>query len=94
MSAPEQKRDFVVEMFHRINRLRQKVGAREGDSRPGFIDPRAIARAEKIVENKEVEFSHDRARTTEIHTRFCPEHRTALHIARSLGHSEPAPYRP
>ncbi|HTK84649.1 MAG TPA: hypothetical protein VL625_06135 [Patescibacteria group bacterium] len=61
MSAPEQKRDFVVEMFHRINRLRQKVGAREGDSRPGFIDPGAIARAEKIVENKEVEFSHEMA---------------------------------
>lgn len=53
MSAPEQTPAFIVEMFHRINRLRAKAGGKPGDSKTGFIDPRAIARAQKVVEDKE-----------------------------------------
>lgn len=42
-----------VEIFHRVNRLKLKAGASSLHAGPGFIDPKAINRAETVIKNKE-----------------------------------------
>lgn len=42
-----------VEITHRINRLKLKAGAELDDKRSGFIDPLAIHKAQKAIDDKE-----------------------------------------
>lgn len=49
--------DGGVEVFHRVNRLKLKAGASSLSSGPGFIDPKAINRAQTVVDNKETAYT-------------------------------------
>lgn len=45
-----------IEVFHRVNRLKLKAGASSLHSGPGFIDPKAINRAQTVIENKQTAY--------------------------------------
>ncbi len=41
-----------VEVFHRVNRLKLKAGAPSPDAAPGFLDPKAIERADLAIKDE------------------------------------------
>jgi len=57
MSNPDDnlddKKDDGVEIYHRVNRLKLKAGASSVDDGPGRIDPKAVKRAQTVVEKRE-----------------------------------------
>lgn len=55
MSEFDENEDVVsgVEVYHRVNRLKIKAGAASVEDGPGFIDPRAINRAQTIIEKRQ-----------------------------------------
>jgi hypothetical protein len=48
--------DKIAEIYHRINKLKLKAGATLSDTRPGFIDPQAIKRAQKTIDAQETQY--------------------------------------
>src|SRR5688500_17498318 len=51
-----------VEIFHRINKLKLKAGAalsELGDDKAGFIDPKAVKRAQSAIDKKEAEYTKE-----------------------------------
>ena len=45
-----------VEVYHRLNKLKLKTGFGLNEDKVGFIEPSAIARAQKRIEQKEQEY--------------------------------------
>ena len=48
-----------VEFFHRINKLKLKAGADPDDTRQGFIDSKALKRAQNAIDEKEGEYTQE-----------------------------------
>lgn len=48
-----------VEIMHRLNKLKLKAGADLGDGRAGFIDPLALHKAQKAIDDKEKEYDNE-----------------------------------
>ena len=48
-----------VQILHRINKLKLKAGADLDDKRSGFIDPLAIHKAQKAIDDKEDEYGNE-----------------------------------
>lgn len=48
-----------VQIMHRINKLKLKAGADLEDGRAGFIDPLAVHKAQKAIDDKEAEYGNE-----------------------------------
>ena len=48
-----------VKIFHRLNKLKRKAGAESNDSKPGFIDPVAIEKAQGFIGDQESHYSEE-----------------------------------
>lgn len=46
-----------VKIMHRINRLKRKAGSDSSDERAGFIDPKAVKRAQESIDVQAVRYS-------------------------------------
>ena len=53
------KKSSKVKIFHRINKLKLKAGAAPSDKRAGFIDQRAIDKAQAAIDSKEDSYSSE-----------------------------------
>ncbi|MCB9988859.1 MAG: hypothetical protein H6868_05925 [Rhodospirillales bacterium] len=59
-NQPEEERadeGQQVEILHRANRLKLKAGASSLYAGPGFLDPRAVNRAETVIQRKEAAYT-------------------------------------
>ncbi|MBI4030832.1 MAG: hypothetical protein HY370_04090, partial [Proteobacteria bacterium] len=56
MSGPV-KSSKRVKIMHRINRLKKKAGVDTDDARLGFIDPKAVKRAQESIDVQAVRYS-------------------------------------
>lgn len=45
-----------IRIFYRLNKLKMKAGAEFGDTRPGYIDPTAVKRAQTAIGDGEEEY--------------------------------------
>lgn len=52
-NSEQEKKDNMVEVYHRVNRLKLKAGASSLHDGPGFIDPAAIKRAQTVIQKRE-----------------------------------------
>ena len=48
-----------VEIMHRINRLKLKAGAEPGEKSVGFIDPKAVRKAQNVIDEKEIQYGDE-----------------------------------